>query len=186
MHRSPPAALLILLAGAARAEVTESLDYYDYTARPSRGQTLRQALDDASPIREDGELFHGHTKWHIRWAFKWWREADGRCRITSNRTTLDLEITLPELQGGSAAMQRRFASFRDALHEHELGHAQIARDTAEEIDREILGLPEMDSCDELEAEANRVGHAQMRESKRLQKQFDEDTEHGRSQGASPD
>lgn len=186
MSRLPAFALLLLCSSPLAAEVIESLNYEDYTAYPRRGQTLRQALDDATPIREDGKIFHGHTKWQIRWAFKWWRDGDGRCRITANETTLDLDITMPELEGGSPAMQQRFRRFREALLEHEHGHADIARETAELIDSDILDLPEMDSCAELEAEANRVGHAHMRESKRRQQQFDRDTAHGRNQGASPD
>ncbi|MBI2398019.1 MAG: DUF922 domain-containing protein [Xanthomonadales bacterium] len=66
------------LAQAAGAEVIESLDRIDCPATPRRGQTLRQALDAASPIREEGRLLYGYTKWHVRWNFRWWREADGR------------------------------------------------------------------------------------------------------------
>ncbi|MBK7145393.1 MAG: DUF922 domain-containing protein [Xanthomonadales bacterium] len=69
--------LLLAVAQAAGAEVIENLDRIDYTATPRRGQTLRQALDAASPIREEGKLFHGYTKWHVRWNFRWWHEADG-------------------------------------------------------------------------------------------------------------
>ena len=76
------AAIACVGASGLRAEVVESIDDVTYTAYPTRGQTLRQALNAATPIREDGERFHGHTKWNIRWSFKWWREADGSCRIT--------------------------------------------------------------------------------------------------------
>ena len=122
------------LAQAAGAEVIESLDRIDCTATPRRGQTLRQALDAASPIREEGRLLHGYTKWHVRWNFRGWREADGRCRITEVTTRLDLDITLPELEGGTPAMQERFARLREALSEHDDGHAQVARDVAGCID----------------------------------------------------
>ena len=180
------AAIACVGASGLRAEVVESIDDVTYTAYPTRGQTLRQALNAATPIREDGERFHGHTKWNIRWSFKWWREADGSCRITSSETRLDLVITMPELEGGGGAMQRRFADFRDALHEHELGHADIARDAAHAVDDAILDLPEMDDCATLEAVANRRAHAIVDASKRRQKQYDRDTEHGRRDGASPD
>ncbi len=178
--------LLLAVAQTASAEVIENLDHIDYTATPRRGQTLRQALDAASPIREEGKLYHGYTKWHVRWNFRWWREADGRCRITEVTTHLDLDITLPELEGGTPAMQERFARFREALSEHEDGHAQIARDAAESVDQDILDLPEMASCELLEETANQLGHEHLDAAGRKSKRYDRDTEHGRSQGASPD
>ena len=180
------AVTLCSLAPSAHAEVVETLDEASYTAYPQRGQTLRQALNAATPIREGGEIFHGHTKWNIRWSFRWWREADGRCRITSNETRLDLIITMPELEGGSKAMQRRFADFHEALHVHELGHAEIAREAARAVDDTILDLPEMDNCTALEAAANRRAHAIVAASKHRQAQYDRVTEHGRRNGARPD
>ncbi len=173
-------------SGATCAEVVETLDEPTYTAYPGRGQTLRQALDNATPIREDGKKFHGHTVWNIRWKFDWWEEGDGRCRITDSETTLTLEITMPELAGGGSAMQQRFAHFRSALHVHEQGHADRARDAAREIDDTLLALPEMDSCDALENEANASARRVLAALKRQQKRYDADTGHGRSQGASPD
>lgn len=174
------------LAMAAHADVVESLDEVSYTAYPQRGQTLRQALNAATPIREDGEIFHGHTKWNIRWSFRWWREADGSCRITSNETRLDLVITLPELEGGGHAMQQRFVDFREALHDHELGHADLARKAAQAIDDAILDLPAMTDCPTLEAAANRRAHTLMDAMNRRQKQYDRETQHGRLHGASAD
>lgn len=177
---------LLISVQPTRAEVIESMDEERYTAYPQRGQSLRQALNAASPIRENGEVFHGHTKWNIRWAFKWRRKADGRCRITSNETRLDLVITMPELDGGDRAMQQRFSDFHDALYEHELGHADLAREAAEAVDDAILDLPEMGDCPTLEAAANRRARAVVNASKQRQKQYDRDTDHGRRDGASPD
>lgn len=187
--RSGGVAAILLLAMAmapARAEVVESLDYIDYRADPQRGQGLREALDAATPVRPNGKIFHGNTKWHIRWSLRWWREANGRCRITSNTTTLDLDITLPQLGSGSSDMRQRFQRYRTALHAHELGHARIARSAAADIDRAILDLPEMASCNVLEAAANRVAHALLADATRAQNAYDRATDHGRSEGARVD
>lgn len=170
----------------ARAAVEERLEFVDYTAYPRRGQVLREALDAATPIRPNGKIFHGNTKWHIRWSLRWWREANGRCRITSNTTTLDLDITLPQLGSGSGDLRQRFQRYRTALHAHELGHARIARSAAADIDRAILDLPEMASCNVLEAAANRVAHALLADATRAQNAYDRATDHGRSEGASVD
>jgi predicted secreted Zn-dependent protease len=183
------AAVALAVAGVAstvRAEVVESLEEVTYTAHALRGQSLREALDAATPIRQDGKIFHGHTRWHIRWSFRWWREGDGRCRITANTTNLDLAITLPRLGSGGGDLHRQFRPFREALHAHELGHARIAREAAQAIDRAILDLPEMASCTSLEAAAQRVAETLLADAERAQKRFDRDTEHGRRDGARVD
>jgi predicted secreted Zn-dependent protease len=179
-------ALVVGAASTARAEVLESFEETAYTAYPKRGQSLRQALDEATSIRQDGKIFHGHTRWNVHWAFRWWQEANGRCRITSNTTRLDLVVTLPQLGSGSGEQRTRFQRFREALRAHELGHARIARQAARDIDRAILDLPEMASCTSLEAAANRVAKALLAESEREQRRYDRVTEHGRRDGASLD
>ena len=52
------------------------------------------------------------------------------------------------------------------------------------IDSGILALPEMSSCEELEATANALGHQAIDDGKAQDKQYDATTGHGKTQGAS--
>ncbi len=178
------AGLLALTALPAVAEFDENLvfKYYDSTHRP--GMTLLAAINAATPIRQDGAVFHGYTAWRANWHYRWWKEADGRCRITGNRTRLAAEITLPRLTTAAPAIRQRFDSYLAALKNHEMEHVRIARDYAQRIDRGILGLPAMRTCQQLEGAANDLAERLLQEAKDAEREMDRRTRHGASQGAS--
>jgi predicted secreted Zn-dependent protease len=184
LRRKLAAGLLALAALPAVAEFEESLvlRYYDSTHRP--GMTLLAAINAATPIRQDGALFHGYTAWRANWHYRWWKEADGRCRITGNQTRLAAEITLPRLTTADQAIRQRFDSYLAALKNHEMEHVRIARDYAQRIDRGILGLPTMHSCQQLERTANDLAERLLQEAKDAEREMDRRTRHGASQGAS--
>ncbi len=161
----------------------EQIDYQTYWAKHRSGGSLRQALNDKSPIRFDGKVFHGYTKWHIEWYLRWWQESDGRCRISDNKTRLFAEITLPSLTTRDKQAKAEFNRYLNALRTHELGHVEIGRDYAEQIDQAILSLPEMASCSALEAAANRLGRQLIEQAIRAEKEMDRITAYGSTQGA---
>jgi predicted secreted Zn-dependent protease len=188
-HRRPPrggAALLLglALAGAwpARAEVGEQLDerWYDVDARAHA--TLRQALDAASPIRREGKTYHGYTEWRIEWRYRWRQGADGLCRITSVRTHLEAQVTLPRLTGASAAQRETFARYLERLRAHEMGHVALAREAAREIDRGIAGLAPMRDCQSLDQRASTLGYERLRQARERERAYDRRTDHGRREG----
>lgn len=84
-----PVNLLIsfLIASSAVAEVRETLEYTYYDAVAKPGQSLSSNLAGASPIKEQGRVFLGHTKWDVRWNIGW-SERDGTCKITSVKTSV--------------------------------------------------------------------------------------------------
>jgi predicted secreted Zn-dependent protease len=180
--RAGVVAALVFL-GAAQADVTEEHARRPYTVRAQPGETLRQALNAATPITVDGQRFHGYTRWNVRWTFRWWREASGRCAITEVTTRLRTEVQLPELRSGAPAQQAVFDRYLRALSRHEEGHVQFGRDAAQAIDQGIAALPAAPDCAALERQANALGHRLLREHAEREKQYDRDTRHGASQGA---
>lgn len=176
--------ILVLGLGAAatvRAEVEESVEYEHYGVDASEGP-LRQALTAASPIREDGKTFHGHTQWFVKWRY-WWDEDDYGCEINRVAVDFDATITLPELEYASDDNQALFDEYIEALDEHELGHVQNGRDAAYEVDAELMELGAMDSCAELETEANALGRRIVKRYNQADRDYDKETGHGRTQGA---
>jgi predicted secreted Zn-dependent protease len=180
--RLAAAVLLVSLSQVAGAEVSESVDFIYYDAPVSSGQSLLDALNGASKIRQNGRTYHGYTKWNVRWNF-WWREGRNNCRITRVKTTVASTITMPRIIGGTNAQKREFERFSAALKEHELGHAAIGKEAADAIDRAIRALPEMQDCGALERAANGKGNELIREYQEKEKRYDADTRHGREQGA---
>lgn len=173
---------LLILAKTADAQVSENLVYTYYTAK-SDSDSLLETLNKASPIRVDNRSFHGYTKWNVHWNYRWFEQADGRCKITKVTTDLTANITLPELVGANAEQTEAFDKYLSALRVHELGHYDIGKQTATTIDNGILALPEMSSCKELESTANDFGYRTLEEYKAQEKQYDVATAHGKTQGA---
>jgi predicted secreted Zn-dependent protease len=175
--------MLLLLSSPVIAEVSETITYKTYTAEHKTGTTLLQALNSSSPIRHNGEIFHGYTSWYIRWRYEWNHGTDGYCSITRNKTTLRVTITLPDLIASDPKIKSEFSRYLESLHGHELGHLRIAREAAERIDREILSLPPMASCSLLEQTANQAGQEILEQARQEERNYDQSTNYGATQGA---
>jgi predicted secreted Zn-dependent protease len=189
MKRQPAVKAVALLlaqwaaAVCAHAAVTEEHADRPYVVYAQPADTLKQALNAATPITVGGQRFHGHTRWDVRWTFRWWSEASGRCRITEVTTRLRSEVQLPQLQRATPEQRALFERYLPALSRHEQGHVQFGRDAARAIDQGIAQLPTAPDCATLEREANALGHRLLREHAEREKLYDRDTRHGASQGA---
>ncbi len=174
--------LLMLLPAAALAKVVQSLEFKTYEV-PYRADTgLRRSISDASPIRQDGKVFHGYTQWHVNWQFWWNLTPDGRCAIHRTLTRVTGVITLPVLMGAPPDVQQAFDRYAAALRHHEMGHFQFAQDAANGIDRGILALPPQTTCAQLGKAANRTGRRILDDAIRAEREYDRSTRHGRTQG----
>ena len=171
------------MALAAQAEVQESQALEPYPVRARPGQTLREALNAATPITSGGQRFHGYTHWNVRWHFRWQQDAAGRCRITHVSTRLQSRIQMPELAAGTAAQTAAFRRYHAALHQHELGHVEFGRKAAQAIDRSIAALPPAPNCPALEQQANALGQRLLAEQVQQERDYDQRTRHGATQGA---
>jgi predicted secreted Zn-dependent protease len=173
----------VLLSFPVAAEVTAAISYKTYAVDHKAGTPILRALNNASPIRENGEIFHGYTSWNIKWRFWWNQEPNGRCSFTRINTSLTSVITLPELVSSDQRASIVFSNYLDSLRQHELGHVEIARATARKIDDTIMTLPPMDSCPLLEQTANRLGQQLLEQARQEEQSYDRVTRHGRTQGA---
>ena len=191
MHKHPPSSLLrasvtaLTLYGlaCAQAAVQEEHAERKYAVHAEPNQSLREALNAATPILINGKRFHGYTRWYVRWQFQWAPDPQGGCRITQVNTRLTTEVQLPDLRRATEAQQARFSRYLPALSHHEQGHVQVGRDAAQAIDRGIADLPAASDCATLERNANTLGQALLQEYVEREKQFDVTTGHGATQGA---
>ena len=154
------------VSGATEAEVRESLD--------------------RSPLSPDGRRRVGYTQADISWEFRY-RESGGRCRVVSATVTLNVTITLPEWtppSGATRALRDRWDRFLGALTAHEQGHVDIALATAQRIEDALWRAPTQRSCKGYDDVLGRIANDLFDAAEVEQKKFDEDTDHGRTQGVS--
>ena len=174
---------LALIAPIASAEITESLTYSDYEVQANNSRSLARALNNTSPIRHDGQTFHAYTSWRVNWRYQWATDANGDCRISEVSTGLNTTIQLPRLAGGSDILRERFQRYLTALNQHELGHHQIGRKAALEVNRQLQAMPAMKDCQRLSSAANKLASRIVNQLKDEERTYDLITVHGRLQGA---
>jgi predicted secreted Zn-dependent protease len=176
--------ILLTWAVTAQAEVHEKLTQSQYDVRGDDHSSLLSVLNAATPIVFEGKKYHAFTSWSVRWNFRWFAEADGRCRITSAAIDLTSNMRLPNLIGGSTQQRQAFYPYLSALRTHESGHYQLGKDAADAIDRGIQGLQVAVTCRELERNANVLGDRLLAEYRTRERQYDQSTDYGKTQGAS--
>ena len=177
------ACLAVAVAYPVAAVVTEDVQYATYQVKSQQGVDLRTLLRRATPIRQDGRSYLGSANPRISWKLSFVLLPNGHCRIQRVATTLAVTIMLPGSSDHAISDNGAFRVFITRLKAHELGHYQIARDTAVAIDKAIVRLPESNSCAALTATANNLGNDLWSYLRQQQQAYDNGTEHGRSQGA---
>ena len=168
---------------SVNAEVVQQEQLQHYQVSLSKGQSLRLALRNASPITRDGVVRFGQTEWSITPDYGY-RQFSGSCYVSRSQVNLSLKLTLPKLTSTAPApMQQQFQLFYQALHQHELGHRKLAIEAAQKID-EILNQREIFSdCHTLHEEIKQDIGAVIDKYKRLNQRYDASTQYGKTQGA---
>jgi predicted secreted Zn-dependent protease len=71
LHQLLPAVALLVFGGSALGHVVVKEITESYGGRHSAGITLLDAMNSASPVRQNGQSFHGYTAWDISSTFNW-------------------------------------------------------------------------------------------------------------------
>ena len=90
---------------------------------------------------------------------------------------------MPRIYGASDRQTNAFNGFYRALLRQEMGHYNIGGETAFAIDYALTAMLPMQNCALLQEEANGRAYALLRESQKKVIHYDEQTKHGRLQGA---
>jgi predicted secreted Zn-dependent protease len=164
------------------ATVTETLKFQTYDVKISPKQSLHNAINQASPIRQDGRTFHGLTTWMVYPNPKWQSDSSGQCRITTMTTQFTSTILLPKLVGGTAAQRQQFARFLPLLRKHELNHHAFGKQAAIAIDRSLSILPISPNCSTLDRRVRSSVRQLLTTYQARNKAYDVKTNHGQTEG----
>ncbi|MDB5523810.1 MAG: hypothetical protein JWM58_1573 [Rhizobium sp.] len=100
---------------------------------------------------------------------------NGRCTIGGAKVTLATKIMLPRWSNRNNA-SRKLGLIWDTLSadikRHEERHAEIARNHARALERQILGLPAASNCAILKSRVNEISRLAMVDHDKDQKRFD--------------
>ena len=164
----------------AETQVFEEFQFYEVAATSK--SNLLKTINRASPIRQNGEIFHGFTKYNIKWRF-WWKSNGNKCAFTKVETTLRLKYTLPQLKSSDPEVKTVWSNWYPNLEKHEKSHGKLAKDIANEIDSALLAISPKTSCSALEKSGNKVANKLMNKLEKANKNYDSKTNHGETEKA---
>ncbi len=172
--------LFISCFSNAKSKVTEEFEYYSVT--PSLKSDLRNSLDASSPIKKNGKVYYGYTKYNIKWNF-WWKSKPNKCTISKVKTTLKLKYTMPKLESNDQEIKSVWERWYPNLRKHEKRHGELAKRMVRKIDNSIYQMKPRKNCKDLKVAANKLAHNLMSDLKALNVKYDKKTNHGETEHA---
>jgi predicted secreted Zn-dependent protease len=170
--------------GCAAQKIRERVAYYDiFGATPSE---LRDEMDRVGPVDGKGKRAIATTWWNVRWVYRVKDSGTDSCELSSFGVGLDVATTLPRWQPDSDAskeLRKQWGEFAARVKLHEDGHKQIGEAAAAEIERRVRAVDERQSCEEFKAAIEKVAKKTLTEYRRKDVQYDQETQHGLTQGA---
>lgn len=178
-------ACLFMVASSTGVRAEERTAYY-----PISGNTaneLREAMDRLRPTGSDGKRHDAITTWDIPWRYHV-VAVEEWCAVQSIEVSLDLLTTLPKWTneaGAPAALVKQWRGYLAALAKHEDGHRQLATKAAAAV-RELgvhIKVPQRANCADVGRTIDAAAKALIQEYQAKERQYDEETDYGRTQGA---
>lgn len=169
---------------AASDETTPvAVEFYDVAGM--RAHQIVKDLDRLGPIGEDGVRYHANTQWRVGVTYEL-RPVDDGCEVSSLQTKLEVSMTLPRWirpKRASSRLAAQWERYIIALRLHEDGHRDIGVAAAAKIERLATGWRSSEGCDSLTDQVKAAAEAVIAEHSQRDVRYDEETQHGRTQGA---
>lgn len=151
-----------------------TIAYYDIYGDSE--DALRNYLSQHSPVYYNGRAVDAITNWYIGW---WW-EGYGTetCDLTTASVWYRAIVVFPRWSPPSSAsemLSTQWQAYSLALAQHELGHIEIAKAGTSQI----LNTIKSATCESAEKQAQ----SKLAEIRRLDEQYDKETDYGATQGA---
>lgn len=151
-----------------------TIEYYDVSG--STQWEIRDQLNTLASVDENGFRGDALTSWKIRWT--WDGYGTEACDLSSVTATYDIEVRLPRWtppQDASPELVTKWNTYVLALLEHEKVHVDNVVDYLPYLIKTIRGA----TCNTAEDRAQEV----LAELRSADLKYDEETNHGATQGA---
>jgi predicted secreted Zn-dependent protease len=180
--------LLVVVSLGVESAVGQSALLWTTNYYPVAGATLqeiRRSVRETRPWKDRHDV-DGFTEWKVSWQFSVMQTSD-ECRCSTFNTQTRIAITLPRWTPPTNApitVVQIWTNYFAALLRHEVGHGQMAAAAAAELHRRVKGLGAGADCEGLKRSLNGLGETVVAEFRQKDKEYDERTRHGATQGAS--
>jgi predicted secreted Zn-dependent protease len=179
-----PVLFLLGLAVAGQAADTVKMSTNYYKVFGSTPREVRRSINQQRPWK-DKDAMDAQTDWSVRCKYAVIDDA-GVSRVQSFRTETVIVITLPVWQAPSGTPKEytdRWQKYFTALLRHENGHAGHALLAAAEVRKQAGAIHEASNGDELTRRINDTVTKILRGFREKGEEYDRETRHGVTQGA---
>lgn len=173
----------IALGSKSEPIITITTNYYEISGKTAA--EIGKSLYENSPIIQNGKKYHAYTKWYVKWNF-YWQKSPNSCQITSFKTSLDVEYTLPKLISYaylSPSVKQKWDKYYQALIKHEQNHKNFGLNAVRDIEKYLLNMNKREKCTQLEKEVNQMGYKIINQYAEQEKKYDRITNYGVKEGA---
>lgn len=163
--------------------VNETYEYYD--VRGNGEKELRCQMNHSGCMWEDGKRYDSVTSWHVKWDYDYDR-APNSCSAASFQATLEVTYRYPKWirpDNVPPALVDKWDGYMKNLIAHEKGHRDLAAEATADLSRTVGSLPPATTCAALDQELRKVCRLRMKKLNDDEKEYDEATHHGATQGA---
>jgi len=174
--------MALAATAVAQDSVQWTTNYYPVTGASVR--EIRRSINEARPWK-DRQSTDAMTKWQVNWHFTLSPSAGG-CYCNTFSTTTTIAVTLPKWivpTNAPESVKGIWARYFTALGKHEGGHGQIALSAAAELQKRSRTIGTLPDCETLKAKINGIGEQVVQDFQRRDKEYDERTRHGATEGA---
>ncbi len=169
----------------------ELQDSFRVDTYPVGGKTaadVRADLNRYGPLSvTDGHRYDATTSWSLKWTLQYKKVTGGGCTLDSATVYLDLVVLLPDLVDSPelpAKTLDTWQTYRQALETHEMGHVANQRKVAADLQNVFTGYTDVwQNCGALAAALKAEGDAKVNAIFAADRAYDDETNHGRLQGA---
>jgi len=165
----------LLLSGCQSLQQSQvSVDYYNIS-----GNTT-DALD--SEIKRKGPKINGGQHAVAIARIKMfpnvtYEKSEKSCQVKSAKVTVDARVTLPKWTGrkaASAKLGKAWDNIDRYTRLHEATHVNMAFSYAKKMEKKVLALPAMKTCDRLREKTKSIVEKLLKEHDAAQRKFDAD------------
>lgn len=163
--------------------VTEKYKYYEVRGgceKELHGQLCKNCI-----TWDDGKKYDSATSWNVKWNYDYDRTAQA-CSADSFKVTVDVLFQFPKwvrMDDAPPALVGKWDAYMRNLSLHENGHRDLVVEAAAGLTRSVASLPPAQTCAELDREVRKLCSARMAQLEADQREYDDQTDHGVTQGA---
>jgi len=163
--------------------ITEKYEYYEVCGCSE--DELHCDLKQKCVTWNDGHKYDSLTSWDMKWDHGY-DQASATCTINSFRPIVEITFRFPKWKRTDEAPQslmEKWDRYVNNLITHENGHRDRVVEAASELSHAVAKLSPASSCADLDKSVRSLFRKHMEKMAEDQREYDETTKHGSTQGA---